>query len=485
MKNLLSALLLLSPTAILAQDIIQVHGSGTTNPSKCYWRIMTQMMQRAKLPLHMTYRAVGSSTGQFEFIGQNNTTPFSYTAWNDFGSGDIPISTENYEALKNNNVEIAHFPFVLGAISFFHSVPGMENGSNGLNLTSCQLAKIFKREIIYWDDDEIKSDNPHLDLPFPNYPIKVARRVKGSSSTASITDYLYQSCPAEWSIDQVGATIDWPEDTMKCEGSGGMTSCIRDNEGTIGYIDSGHGHDENLVEIELQNADGNFLSSKQAGDNGIGLAAVKALEEGILPADSTHDYGHVKLLNMPGRNTWPIVAISYVYLRLDLPSTVPSPASQSLLKHFVSSLYDPDVISQCSVYGFTPVPTKVRDVALEGLEKVQIDASAPVWSVETSTIKGGGQEDYVISGKRRSGVELESSGLAGDVSSLSKAVDMLDTSDKPMLTATAAAASSVEERTFTDADAAAIQASIAMSAVSIALWVCTALFILMKKMGCC
>ena len=40
----------------------------------------------------------------------------------------------------------------------------------------------------------------------------------------------------------VGKEVDWPYDTMECEVSGGMTSCIRDNEGAIGYIDSGHGH---------------------------------------------------------------------------------------------------------------------------------------------------------------------------------------------------------------------------------------------------
>ena len=177
-----------APLPILSQNIIQIHGSGTTNPSKCYWRIMSQMMDGAKLPLHMTYRAVGSSTGIFEFVGQNNTTPFSYKAHNHFGSGDIPIPSETYDALRENNIEVAHFPFVLGAISFFHSVPGMENGSNGLNLTSCQIARIFKREILYWDDDEIKEDNPNLKVPYSNYPIKVAHRVKGSSSTASITD---------------------------------------------------------------------------------------------------------------------------------------------------------------------------------------------------------------------------------------------------------------------------------------------------------
>jgi len=320
--------------------------------------------------------------------------------------------------------------------------------------------------------------NPNLDLPFSNYPIKVARRVKGSSSTASITDYLHQGCPSEWSANQVGAVIDWPEDTMKCEGSGGMTSCIRDNEGTIGYIDSGHGHSENLVEIELQNADGNFLSSKQAGDSGIGLAALKALEEGILPADSTHDYGHVKLLNMSGKNTWPIVAISYVYARLDLPSTIPNPESQSLLKYFISSLYDPNVIGQCSEYGFTPVPTKVRDVALAGLDKVRVDPSAPTWTVETKTSKGFGQGDYVISGKRRSFIELESSGLAGDISMLTDSVSSIGVMGSPSLAS--ANGDSSTARTFTDADAAAIRTSMILGAVSIALWGVTALYMLTK-----
>jgi len=260
-------------------------------------------------------------------------------------------------------------------------------------------------------------------LPFSNYPINVAHRVKGSSSTASITDYLYQSCEAEWAEDRVGSTIDWPEDTMGCEGSGGMTACIRDNEGTIGYIDSGHGHSENLVEIELKNADGTFLSSKQAGDSGIGLAALKALDDGILPSDSTHDYGHVKLLNMPGQNTWPIVAMTYAYLRVDLASTVTDPASQSLLKHFVASLYDSAVIGQCAEYGFTPVPTRVKDIAMEGLDKIQIDASAPEWSVETNTVKGGGQGDYVLSGKRRSYMELLTTEFTGDIGSISSTLN--------------------------------------------------------------
>jgi hypothetical protein len=71
-----------------------------------------------------------------------------------------------------------------------------------------------------------------------------------------------------------------------------MTECIVTVPGTIGYIDSGHGHTENLNEIELQNADGNYISSKQAAaKGGIGAAA------GEVPESADMDFGSVNLLN--------------------------------------------------------------------------------------------------------------------------------------------------------------------------------------------
>lgn len=185
---------------------------------------MDLMQTQTKLPTKMTYRGVGSTTGQAEFVG-NVTLPD-----NDFASGDIPISAEDYDLFPAGS--IIHLPIVLGAISFFHSVP---TGESKLNLTPCVLAKIFKREITEWTDAEITEINPDLSLP-GGLPISVAHRVLGSSSTASITQYLNAACPGEWPDTLVGSTIDWPEDTRGCEGSGGMTDCIRDVPGTIGYI---------------------------------------------------------------------------------------------------------------------------------------------------------------------------------------------------------------------------------------------------------
>merc|ERR1719203_501563 len=98
-------------------------------------------MDRAKPLLRLTYRAVGSSTGQYEFMGVNNTGNFSYVNMNDFGSGDIPLPTESYNALQKAGKGMVHLPILMGAISFFHSVPGV--GSDRVSLDACTLAKVF------------------------------------------------------------------------------------------------------------------------------------------------------------------------------------------------------------------------------------------------------------------------------------------------------------------------------------------------------
>jgi ABC-type phosphate transport system substrate-binding protein len=256
-------LLLLSSTAVwlslatfanvwtsIDGQIVQVHGSGTTNPSKCFWHIMDTLEQQSKTPITMTYRAIGSSTGQKEFIGDPSTNQTAIPV-NDFGSGDIPVKTEDYDKLLADGVEMYHFPIFAGAISFFHSVPA--GADTPINMTACVLAKIFNRDILDWNDVEIKELNPNLMLPDP-YPVRYVHRLLGSSSTASITEYLHVACPEHWPRELVGATIEWPPDdefVKTCDGSAGMTACIQATPGTIGYLDSGHGHSVEPGEFNL------------------------------------------------------------------------------------------------------------------------------------------------------------------------------------------------------------------------------------------
>lgn len=100
---------------------IEMHGSGTTNPSKYFWKAMDILEERAGKPVRMTYRAVGSGTGQTEFIGEVS----------DFGSADIPLNSSQHSGFAGTVVQV---PFQLGAVSFFHNVAADDLGVAGLSL---------------------------------------------------------------------------------------------------------------------------------------------------------------------------------------------------------------------------------------------------------------------------------------------------------------------------------------------------------------
>jgi ABC-type phosphate transport system substrate-binding protein len=177
-------LLVLHVADTAAQQVLSIHGSGTTLASKCYWHVMDKMETRAKQPLHMTYRAIGSSSGQAEF-SQNEDGPIV-----DFASGDIPLTRDRYDALQEHTT-VLQLPLFLGAVSFYYSQPSTAAGTSvPLNMTACTLAKVFTGSISSWDHEEIVQQNPELSFDSMNgndLKIRVARRVDGSSSTSVMT----------------------------------------------------------------------------------------------------------------------------------------------------------------------------------------------------------------------------------------------------------------------------------------------------------
>jgi len=402
--------------------VIELHGSGTTNPSKLLWKTMDKFEGEAKSNLHMTYRAVGSSTGQAEFIGADNTP--AYTPYADFGSGDMPITADDYNTLTGEGIEIMHYPFVLGAMSFFHNIPGLPiSGEGGLVVTGCLLAKIFSRAITTWDDAEIIALNADLDVP-EGEPIIVYHRTHGSSTTKGITSYLHASCPSIWTSEMVGSEITWDTDTVAVEGSGEMSSNIEATPFSIGYIDSGHGHDDGLKEIELTNDFGTVQSSLEAGAAGVAAAAAAALADGVMPADPKADFSVVSLMNMEGETTWPIVAISYMYVRVDQSTTEPEKAELlvALMKYLVSD----EVVSDIGEFGFYALPGALIDANLAAIDLITMPTDSTPFTFELSTDAGDGQGDFVISAKRRSYVDYKFDKIDDTLDTLTNAVGAAD-----------------------------------------------------------
>jgi len=403
--------LILALAIASASALIELDGSGTTNPSKYYWDVMSLFEARAKPAVRMTYRAVGSSNGQFDFMGADQ----GWEAFNDFGSGDMPFSKDKYDDMRANGVTPIHVPFALGAMSFFHNVPSDVQPSGGVRLDACTLADIFNGKVTTWDDDAVLDLNPGF-APPSGEEIVVYHRTFGSSTTKGITTYLRAACPDRWGEDMVGSLITWPESTKAVEGSGEMSAMIQATPYSIGYIDSGHGLEDGLTEISLENLDGKFQTSSEAIEaGGVQMAAEEALDIGVLPDDPTADFSEVSLFNMPGEYTWPIVAVSYLYVRADQTGTG---AKGPLLAAFVEYVLSAEGQGRLLAYNFQGAPGKVLDVSRKALDLMELDGGAETWTfedAETGTIKGLGQNDFVISSKRRSHYEYAIGELEGMV----------------------------------------------------------------------
>ena len=404
--------------ALEANEVRQLHGAGTTNPSKLFWELLGLMTARAKVPVHATYRAVGSSTGQKEFLGASNGNK----ALNHFGSGDIPMTKERYDAVAAASRTMVHVPFAVGGIGVFHSAPV---GGATVDLDACVLAKIFSAQITMWDDAEIKALN--ADVTLPSLAIKVVHRGEGSSSTAGFTAYMLATCPDSWKLG-TGSKITWPDGTNEGQGSDGMSKFIEENEGAlrlctapapplhrprappprrlctafvppphrpsrssagaIGYIDAGHGHEHGLSEVALLNKDGVYLTTKTAD---IGAAATVALAvPDYLPAASA-DWSGVNLYNLGGATTWPITMISYFYLEKDLSSM--DAQSAALLMAFVKFVLSAEGQAKAEDNLFVKLPTEMQNFSMNALATLTL----PAVGYTELTFEKAGQESASMS----------------------------------------------------------------------------------------
>ena len=201
----------------------------------------------------------------------------------------------------------------------------------------------------------------------------------------------------------------WPSDTVAREGSGGVSDYLAANPYSIAYVDSGHGHKLGLSEIELKNAAGKYLSSKEAD---IGSVTSQI----TLPAADA-SWGAVSLMNKAGDSTWPITTFSYLYIRKDLTSLGRSGAAVKAFAEFVVSKEGQSMVPE---FGFSKVPDNVLAIAAAGLKQLRLSADATPFTFELSdaTRKGAGMTPFTISGKRKSYADYERDLLVKEVADL-------------------------------------------------------------------
>jgi hypothetical protein len=201
----------------------------------------------------------------------------------------------------------------------------------------------------------------------------------------------------------------------------------------------------------------------------------------VLDSSSIGYSSNPVLPRQPGPDTWPIVAMSYIYIRKDL-TYLKNPASQTLLKAFLEALYTDSFITVCEEeYGFHRVTGSLREKALTAISELVVSSGAPEWTFENDTIAREGQGDFVISVKRDSYSGVAQASASSAIDSLSAQLEELRASYAALeieLTShgnasTGSAAMGVEEDSQ-------VNVAMGLAAASFALWMLTIIGVLVK-----
>ena len=300
-------------------------------------------------------------------------------------SSDDPAIWEDFTGKAK--AKIVQIPFAMGAIAVFFNGNGV---IKSMKLDGCVLAKIFSRKIKKWNHKDIAALNPGATLP--DAAIVVVRRAPGSSSTAATTGYFAKvakqdNCPDAWQLKN-GLTIDWPSDTVEVVSSGTMSAAIKKTPYAIGYVDAGHGYGKGLSEVQLKDANGDWLRANKAD---IGAAGTAAVEQKLFPDDPTKNWWTKGLkdglLDLPGTDVWPITVLMYIYVRLDL--TTMDAGRASVLKFFIDYVLSDEGqrLAEAPEFGFVGVPPKLLAVARQGAAALRLPTGARAWARETKKVQ--------------------------------------------------------------------------------------------------
>ena len=263
----------------------------------------------------------------------------------DFGATDSPLSPTELARSR-----LVQFPTMAGAI-----VPVsngvVATGGAPLRLTGALLAALFAGDIVYWDDARIAAANPGLALPH----LRVVRvvRADASGSTEILTRYLAQQSPGFATAVGAGKTVKWSAgDTaaagtalVTARGNDGVASAVKATPGAIGYTSYDRVLRDALAPVALKNRAGVYVRPSEPAIQ----AAVRASD--LRRSDTMT----ASLIDLDGRDVWPLVDLTYVLLDAEPPSAARASASAQF---FYWAFLKGDVLVKGT--GFAALPTEVQ-----------------------------------------------------------------------------------------------------------------------------
>ena len=265
----------------LAADIT---GAGATFPYPMYAKWAEAYKKETGVGLN--YQSIGSSGGIRQIRAKTVT----------FGATDAPVKGEELD--RDGMVQ---FPAIIGGTVPVVNLDGFKPGE--LRITGPVLAEVFMGTIAKWNDPKLSALNPGKSLPDQN--ITVVHRADGSGTTFNFTDYL-SAVSKDWA-DKVGkgAAVKWPAaSSVGGKGNEGVAANVTRVKGSIGYVEYAYVKKNNMNFLQLQNADGKYVSP----DDLTFAAAAAGADWFSVPGMG------VSMVNAKGASSWPISTASFILM---------------------------------------------------------------------------------------------------------------------------------------------------------------------------
>jgi len=287
--------------AALSAFAADITGAGATFPFPIYSKWAEAYKKETGVGLN--YQSIGSSGGIRQIRAKTVT----------FGATDAPVSGADLD--KDGMVQ---FPAIIGGTVPVINLDGFKPGE--LRITGPVLAEVFMGTITKWNDPKLASLNPGKSLPNEN--ITVVHRADGSGTTFNFTDYL-SVVSKEWA-DKVGkgAAVKWPAaSSVGGKGNEGVAANVVRVKGSIGYVEYAYVKKNNMNFLQMQNADGKYVSP----DDLTFAAAAAGADWFSVPGMG------ISMVNAKGATSWPISTASFILMYKE-PSD--KALSQAALKFF-------------------------------------------------------------------------------------------------------------------------------------------------------
>jgi len=321
---LLAISLTILPADSLAQTQMVLVATGSTMPEPLYV-VWGDEYHKVHPETQVRYLPVGTSESAKNVLSGSG----------DLGGGDAPIPERQLKEAAHAPVEL---PTILVGIAIFYNVPG---SATNIRLSGPVLANIYIGKTTSWSDPEIVRLNPGSKLP--TLPIKVLHRTDGKGSNYIFSDFLSKLSP-EFRA-KVGRDVSpkWPvgDAFSRCQD---LLADAAKTPGAIAYAELRCGDKSGLSIALIRNAAGEFVKPSMKGFSDAALA---------MESKMTDDF-RTSLTNAPGKESYPIVSFTWLYV----PAHPQDSQRSHAVKEYLTWVYaSGQEIAQAQ--GYAPLPPSV------------------------------------------------------------------------------------------------------------------------------